>query len=183
MALRSARTVQRPAALLYGPGHTVVHGNAPFRALFGSECLGLPAAEALIDLPRAAFELMDLVYRDGRPLARAIALRGATWRLTIGERRDIGTGEVYGIAIRLAPSKRDRAGELRGAAPALDGAIDAGGRRGASVARAAEFPQRRSCTPVDARGPQAPYPSGMLPGSMPVEIGMPDCVQSLYEPG
>ena len=101
------RSVQRPAALLYGPGHTVVHGNAPFRALFGSECLGLPAAEALIDLPRAAFELMDLVYRDGRPLAHAIALRGATWRLTIGERRDIGSGEVYGIAIRLAPSEPD----------------------------------------------------------------------------
>lgn len=103
----ASRTVQRPAALLYGPGHTIVHGNAPFRALFGSGSLGLPAAEALIDLPRAAFELMDFVYRDGRPLARAIAFRGATWRLTIGERRDIVTGEVYGIAIRLAPGKAD----------------------------------------------------------------------------
>ena len=111
------RTVQRPAALLYGPGHTIVHGNAPFRALFGADCLGLPAAEALIDLPRAAFELMDLVYRDGRPLAGAVALRGATWRLTIGERRDITTGEVYGIAIRLAPSNPDEPGRGRGATP------------------------------------------------------------------
>jgi hypothetical protein len=94
---------QRPAALLYGAGHVVVHGNPPFRALFGAGCLGLPAAEALLDLPRAAFDLMDLVFREGRPLARLITLRGATWRLTIAERRDIGTGEVYGIAIHLVP--------------------------------------------------------------------------------
>ena len=94
---------QHPAAMLHGPGHRVVYGNPPFRALFGSGCIGLPAAEALLDLPRAAFELMDLVYRAGRPLARSITVRGATWRLTIAERRDIGTGQVYGIAIHLVP--------------------------------------------------------------------------------
>lgn len=94
---------QCPAALLYGAGHIVVYGNLPFQALFGAGFLGLPAAEALLDLPRAAFELMDLVYRDGRPLARWIAVRGAPWRLTIAERRDIGTGEVYGIAVHLVP--------------------------------------------------------------------------------
>lgn len=97
---------QRPAALLYGAGHIVVHGNPPFRALFGAGCLGLPAAEALIDLPRAAFDLMHLVYREGRPLACWITVRGATWRLTIAERRDLGTGEVYGIAIHLVPRER-----------------------------------------------------------------------------
>jgi hypothetical protein len=98
---------RHPAALLYGLGHVVVHGNPPFRDLFGAGCLGLPAAEALLDLPRAAFDLMDLVYREGRPLARWITLRGAQWRLTIAERRDIGTGEVYGIAIHLVPQERD----------------------------------------------------------------------------
>ena len=100
------RSAQRPAALLYGVGHVVVHGNPPFRALFGADCLGLPAAEALLDLPRAAFDLMDLVYREGRPLARWITVRSATWRLTLAERRDIGTNEVYGIAIHLVPRER-----------------------------------------------------------------------------
>jgi hypothetical protein len=100
--------------MLYGPGHLVVYGNPPFRALFGAGCIGLPAAEALVDLPRAAFELMDLVYREGRPLARWITVRGATWRLTIADRRDIGTGEVYGIALHLVPRvvPRERADSL-----------------------------------------------------------------------
>jgi hypothetical protein len=89
--------------MLFGAGHLVVYGNAPFRAWFGASCIGLPAAEALLDLPRAAYELMDLVYREGRPLACWISARGAAWRLTIAERRDIGTGEVYGIAIHLVP--------------------------------------------------------------------------------
>ncbi len=94
---------QHPAGLLYGAGYVVVHGNAPFRELFGPELLGLPAAEALLDLPRAAFDLMDLVYREGRPLAQWISVRGAPWRLTIAERRDLGTGEVHGVAIHLVP--------------------------------------------------------------------------------
>jgi len=102
----AARATQHPAATLYGPGHLVVYGNPPFRALFGAGCIGLPAAEAFLDLPRAAFELMDLVYREGRPLARWITVRGATWRLTIADRRDIGTGEVYGIALHLVPRER-----------------------------------------------------------------------------
>ena len=92
---------QHPAGLLYGRGHVVVHGNPPFRELFGAGIVGLPAAEALIDLPRTAFALMDLVYREGRPLAGRITLRGSPWRLTIAPRRDIGDGEVYGIAVHL----------------------------------------------------------------------------------
>ena len=99
----SAPATQHPAALLYGPGHVIVHGNPPFRARFGAGCLGLPAAEALLDLPRAAFDLMDLVYRIGRARARWISMGGSTWRLTIAERRDLGTGEVYGIALHLVP--------------------------------------------------------------------------------
>jgi hypothetical protein len=102
---RPAGATQHPAAMLYGTGHIVVYGNPPFQALFGAPILGLPAAEALLDLPRAAFELMDLVYREGRPLARWINMDGARWRLTVAERRDIGTGEVYGIAMHLVPSE------------------------------------------------------------------------------
>ena len=101
-----AHATQHPAALLHGAGHLVVYGNPPFRALFGVGCFGLPAAEALLDLPRAAFELMDLVYREGRPFARWITVRDATWRLTVAERRDAGTGEVYGIALHLVPRER-----------------------------------------------------------------------------
>jgi hypothetical protein len=102
---------QHPAGLLYGRAHVVVHGNPPFRELFGAGIVGLPAAEALLDLPRTAFALMDLVYREGRPLARRITLRGSPWRLTIAPRRDIGDGEVYGIAVHLVPREdRDPAG-------------------------------------------------------------------------
>jgi hypothetical protein len=99
----SSPPIQHPAALLHGPGHVVVHGNAPFHELFGDGLLGLPAAEALLDLPRPAFELMDLVFREGRPRARWISMRGDAWRLTVAERRDPGTGEVYGIAVHLVP--------------------------------------------------------------------------------
>ncbi len=103
--------VQHPAGLLYGRGHIVVYGNPPFRGLFGPAIVGLPAAEALLDLPRTAFALMDLVYREGRPLARRITLRGSPWRLTIAPRRDNGDGEVYGIAVHLVPREdRDPAG-------------------------------------------------------------------------
>ena len=102
----AAHATQHPAAMLYDPGHLVVYGNPPFRALFGAGCIGLPAAEAFLDLPRAAFELMDLVYREGRPLALWIAVRGAPWRLTIADRREVGTGEVYGIALHLVPRER-----------------------------------------------------------------------------
>ena len=102
---------QHPAGLLYGRGHVVVHGNPPFRELFGAGIVGLPAAEALLDLPRTAFALMDLVYREGRPLAGRITLRGSPWRLTIAPRHDIGNGEVYGIAVHLVPREgRDLAG-------------------------------------------------------------------------
>ncbi len=99
----SGPPVQNPAGLLYGRGHVVVYGNPPFRELFGAEIVGLPAAEALLDLPRGAFALMDLVYREGRPLARRITLRGSSWRLTVAPRRDIADGEVYGIAMHLVP--------------------------------------------------------------------------------
>jgi hypothetical protein len=100
---------QRPTAMLYGAGHVVVYGNPPFIALFGAGCIGLPAAEALIDLPHAAFAVMDVAYREGRLLACRVPMLGGAWRMTVAERRDIGTGEVYGIAVRLVPQEQDQA--------------------------------------------------------------------------
>ena len=100
---RTGPPVQHPAGLLYGRGHVVGYGNPPVRALFGAGIVGLPAAEALLDLPRGAFGLMDLVYGAGRPLARRITLHGAPWRLTIAPCSDIADGEVYGIAVHLVP--------------------------------------------------------------------------------
>jgi hypothetical protein len=103
--------VQRPVGLFYGPGHLIVHGNPPFIAEFGRESLGLPAAEALLDLPSAAFAFLDLVFREGRPLACEVTIRGARRRLTAVARRDIETGEVYGVAMRLAPPPEAIPGE------------------------------------------------------------------------
>ena len=94
-----------PAALLYGPGHLIVHGNPAFVAEFGTGCLGLPAAEALLELPAAAFELMDLAYDEGRALAAWIRVAGRPRRLVVAVRRDIETAEVYGIAVHLVPER------------------------------------------------------------------------------
>ncbi len=98
--------------MLYGTGHIVVYGNPPFQALFGARASSACRPRRRSSTCRAtAFELMDLVYREGRPLARWITMRGARWRLTVAERRDIGTGEVYGIAVHLVPREdRDPAG-------------------------------------------------------------------------
>ena len=59
----------RPAAFCFGPGHVVMHGNAAFLSSFGAAAIGLPAREILLDLPSAAFELMDRSSHEGRPLA------------------------------------------------------------------------------------------------------------------
>lgn len=97
---------QNPAALLYGPGLIIVHGNAPFKAEFGEGFLGLPAVEALPDLPAVAFDLMKLVFEKGMPLARWIEVHGTTRRLTAAPRRDVETLDVYGIAIHLVARER-----------------------------------------------------------------------------
>ncbi len=69
----------------------------------------MPAAEALVGLPGPAFDVMAMAYREGRALAYGLTVRGDRLRLTVVPRRDIETGEVYGIAIRLAPEV-DQAG-------------------------------------------------------------------------
>jgi hypothetical protein len=92
-----------PAAFHVGPGHLIVHGNAPFLEAFGAGCLGQPAREALLDLPPAAFELMDLVYRTGAPLASRIETSAGERRLVVAARQDPETGETYGVTTHLRP--------------------------------------------------------------------------------
>ncbi len=55
----------------------------------------------LTGLPAAAFELLDLAYREGRSLAGWIRVDGVERRLVAAVRRDVETGEVYGLAIHL----------------------------------------------------------------------------------
>jgi hypothetical protein len=81
----------------------IVHGNRAFIEQFGQACIGQPAREALLDLPPAAFELMDLVYRGGKPLACRIATPSGERRLVVAARRDPETGETYGVTSHLRP--------------------------------------------------------------------------------
>ncbi|HYM82561.1 MAG TPA: hypothetical protein VEY67_00210, partial [Candidatus Dormibacteraeota bacterium] len=91
----------QPAAFFLGEGHRIVHGNEAFIESFGASCLGLPAREALVDLPAAAFEVMDAVYRTGRPLARNLTLPSGRFRLVVAPRRDPDGVIPYGIAAHL----------------------------------------------------------------------------------
>jgi hypothetical protein len=93
--------VARPAALCHGRGHLVVYGNPAMCQAFGEGCVGLPAREALLGLPAEAFELMDTVLENARPLARWIQRDEEEWRLTVAPRIDPGDGEVYGVALHL----------------------------------------------------------------------------------
>jgi hypothetical protein len=95
-----------PGAFHFGPGHLILHGNAAFLEAFGPGCVGQPAREALVDLPSAAFDLMDEVYRTGRPLACRIRTPFGERRLVVAPRRDPETGETYGVASHLAPPRR-----------------------------------------------------------------------------
>jgi hypothetical protein len=96
----------QPVALLYGPAHKIVHANAAFIAEFGEGGavlpIGVPAAEALLDIPPLVLEVVDRVLASGRPLATWVALRGGRRRLTVAPRSDPETGEIYGVALRIA---------------------------------------------------------------------------------
>ncbi len=93
--------MMRPAGMCNGPGHVVVYGNHAFVAQFGAESVGLPAREALLDLPPEAFGLMDAVLQRRRPLARWIRLAGQDWRMTVAPRLDPETGDAYGVSFHL----------------------------------------------------------------------------------
>jgi hypothetical protein len=91
----------RPAAFCVGSGHLVVHGNEAFLATFGRRCVGMPLREAAVDLPSSAFEVLDAVLSQGRPLARWIEIHGEPWRLTAAPRVDPETAEIYGVRVHL----------------------------------------------------------------------------------
>jgi hypothetical protein len=55
----------------------------------------------MLDLPPAAFGLLDAVLAEGRPLACWIEWADGPWRLTAVPRRDPESGEVYGLAFHL----------------------------------------------------------------------------------
>jgi hypothetical protein len=97
----SVPSATRPAGLCVGSGHVVVYGNPAFVAQFGDRCLGMPAREVLVDLPSAAFELLDAVFERGQPFARWISRGGEEWRMTAMPRREPGSDEVYGVAFHL----------------------------------------------------------------------------------
>jgi hypothetical protein len=74
-----------------------MHGNPAFVARYGRAAVGQPAREAMIDLPPAAFAVLDRVLVEGRPLARRIDLPDGPRRLVVVPRRDPGTDAVYGV--------------------------------------------------------------------------------------
>jgi len=93
-----------PAAFHDGAAHVIRWANPPFLTLFGEGVTGLPAREAMTGLGRAGFELMDRVLREGRPLARRVATPSGQQRLVVVPRRDIETGETYGVTTHLRES-------------------------------------------------------------------------------
>jgi hypothetical protein len=98
----SRTPAQQPVALLYRRGRLIVHGNPAFIAEFGAGCLGLPASEALPAWPHRVFEILDRAFDTGRPVAAWVSIDGARRRITVAPRADVETGEIYGVAIRLA---------------------------------------------------------------------------------
>jgi hypothetical protein len=107
VSLRVAPGPPYPAAFHVGAGHMIVHGNHAFIEAFGLACIGQPAREALLDLPPAAFELMDLVFLRGKPLACRITTPAGERRLVVAARRDPKTGETYGVTTHLRPASRE----------------------------------------------------------------------------
>ncbi len=103
---RAARP--NPAAFHLGPAHVIVYGNSAFVAAYGVEAIGQPAREAMVDLPRAAFELMDMVFREGRPLALRIVVRGVERRLLVIPRKEVDSAETYGVTTYLRPPMPQR---------------------------------------------------------------------------
>ncbi len=92
---------RRPAGLCAGPGHVVLYGNPAFIARFGARCIGMPAREVMGDLPDAAFQTLDAVLREGRPLARWVRVANEEWRMTVTPRRDPEDDSIYGVAFHL----------------------------------------------------------------------------------
>ena len=91
----------RPAGVTHGAGHLLDYGNPAFRSMFGDHAVGMPVRESMVGLPVEVFDLLDVVFREGRPLARWIHHDGEDWRLTAVPRRDVESDEVYGVAFHF----------------------------------------------------------------------------------
>jgi len=85
-----------------------MYANPAFQAEFGERCLGQPAREVMLALPPEAFEVMDRVLRDGRPLARRVRIAGALRRIVVAPRSDPESGEVYGVVSHIVEVAPDR---------------------------------------------------------------------------
>jgi len=96
-----ANATQRPAGMCLGPGHLIVYGNPAFVATFGQRSVGMPARETMLSLPADAFELLDAVLAESRPLARWIGSGLDEWRMTAMPRLDFETGQAYGVSFHL----------------------------------------------------------------------------------
>ncbi|MEA2674141.1 MAG: hypothetical protein QOI92_1333 [Chloroflexota bacterium] len=83
----------------------IVHANPAFVVEFGATSLGLPATEALPDWPRRVFDVIDRAVDTARPVAAWVTIAGTRRRLTVAPRTDVETGEIYGVAIRLATAE------------------------------------------------------------------------------
>jgi hypothetical protein len=99
--MTDSQASQRPAGMCVGSGHLVVYGNPAFVAAFGGHCVGMPARETMLSLPPEAFDVLDAVLAEGRPLARWIAIGRDDWRMTAMPRLDFETGRVYGVSFHL----------------------------------------------------------------------------------
>ena len=97
-----------PVAMCIGAGHVLVYANPALITRFGRECVGLPAREALLDLPSTAFTLLDAVLQRGRPFARWVSYDGDNWRMTVVPRIDPITGDTYGVSFHLRPRAEER---------------------------------------------------------------------------
>ncbi len=104
----AAATGGGPSAFLSGPAHLVMYGNAAFKAAYGASCVGQPARELMLDLPRPGFGLLDRVLVEGRALATRVRFPDGDRRLVAVPRRDPETGETYGVLLHLRPIAPER---------------------------------------------------------------------------
>lgn len=79
----------------------VIPHPAAFLAVFGAGIQGLPVREAMTGLSRRAFDLMDRVLREGRPLAMRVTAPVGERRLVLVRRKDVETDETHVVTTHL----------------------------------------------------------------------------------
>ena len=89
------------SVLLRPVKHVVMHGNPGVPRVIRCIRHRLTAREILVDLSSAAFDLMDQVFAEGRPLATWLPGQDDDWRLTVAPRIDPENGETYAVTFHL----------------------------------------------------------------------------------